>query len=117
MRAFWSVRAPLRFPDPLLPPDDPAPDPRPAPGAPKKIVCEFCACVLAPSGDYVSLSDRAKGLRAQEETISALDARVSELTDERDQARRDLEDARAQVAALEREKNSKRGFWSREVSA
>lgn len=117
MRAFWTVRAPLRFPDPLLPPDDPTPDPRPAPGAPKKIVCEFCGCVLAPSGDYVSLSDRAKGLRTQEEQISGLNATINDLTDERDQARRDLDDARAQVAALEREKNQKRGFWSREVAS
>lgn len=117
MRAFWSVQAPLRFPDPLLPPDDPTPEPRPVPGAPKKIVCEFCECVLAPSGDYVSLSAKAKGLRAQEETIAALNDQVSDITSERDQARRDLDDARAQVAALEREKTSKRGFWGREVSA
>lgn len=115
---FWAVRFPLRFPDPLLPPDDPTPPPGgPPPSAPKKIVCEFCACVLAPSGDYVSLSERAKGLRAQEETIAGLNDQIRELVAERDAAIQRQADAEARAAALEREKNSKKGFWNREVGA
>ncbi len=114
----WLVCMPLRFPDPLIPPDDAPPDTGRPPAPPKRaIVCEFCECSLTPSGDYVSLSAKAKALRQQEEHIAALNDQISELTDERDQARRDLGDAQAAVAALEREKNSKRGFWNREVSA
>jgi FtsZ-binding cell division protein ZapB len=103
--------------DPLLPPDDPTPDPgRPVAKPKQAIVCEFCECSLTPSGDYVSLSVKAKALRAQEETITALNDQISDLTDERDQARRDLADAQAATAALEREKNSKKGFFSREIN-
>ncbi len=101
--------------DPLLPPDDPTPDPRPSPAPSKKIVCEFCECVLAPSGDYVSLSARAKGLRAQEEVITALNDQISDITAERDQARRDLDDVRGKLAAIERESTQKKGFLSRRI--
>lgn len=106
------------MPEPLIPPDDPAPEPRPTGAPARKIVCEFCECVLAPSGDYVSLSARAKNLRKQEEAISALNDQIGELTDERDAARREVADALAKLAALEREKSEaqRKGFWSREVT-
>jgi hypothetical protein len=103
--------------DPLLPTDDPPADPpRPTPPPAKKIVCEFCECVLAPSGDYVSLSAKAKALRAQEETIAALNDQIGELTDARDQAVRESNDAKAALAALQRQSETKRGFWGREVN-
>lgn len=117
MRRFWCVQAPLGFPDPLLPNDDPAPPTpgAPSPGPPKKIVCEFCQCSLAPNGDYVSLSPRAKTLRALEEQNEALQTQINDLTDERDQSRRDLDDARAALAAAT--SPTKKPFWSREVDA
>lgn len=103
--------------DPLLPPDDPGLESRPSPAPKKAIICEFCECVLAPSGDYVSLSAKAKALRAQEETIAGLQGQVSSVLAERDEARRELTDAQAQITALQREKADaqSRGFWKREA--
>ena len=59
-----------------LPPNEPTPPPPPGK---KPITCEFCACRLSPAGDYLELSDRAKGFRRSEEIIGEKDAEISTL--------------------------------------
>ena len=60
----------------------------------RKIICEFCQCRLAPSGEVLELGEKAKKfrdhsdemeklqkqIREQEGKIQSLNARVSELT-------------------------------------
>jgi len=63
--------------DPLPAVGDPAPTP--APPRSSKPVCEYCECVLTPSGEVFKMSDRAKQLRRQGETIEEKDRRIAEL--------------------------------------
>jgi hypothetical protein len=58
------------MPDDLLPP---APTPLPA-DRPRKLTCEFCECQLAPNGDVMSVSDRAKTYRDLKDKLDALKA-------------------------------------------
>jgi len=90
--------------DPLLPPDPPEP---PDPPAPKrtKLVCEFCECPLAPSGEFLKLSDKAKTFRAQEDRIDQLQADLASLREDLVQAGKDLAAARALIPP-------KKTFWS-----
>lgn len=56
-------------------PVDPLPDPAPTPPArPRRTTCTFCECQLDHNGEYLRLSDRARTLRDQEETIRSLEA-------------------------------------------
>lgn len=48
----------------------------------QKIVCEFCGCQLAPSGEVLKLGDEAKKFRDHNDTKDKLEKRVSELENE-----------------------------------
>lgn len=81
MKRFFSVQSPLRFPDPIIPTGDPAPDPMPAPApAPGSgsIICEFCECTLARSGDVLKVGKRAKRMRDLEDDIEGRDRTIAE---------------------------------------
>jgi hypothetical protein len=106
---------PLGHPDPLLP-DDPAPAPVPPRNVTPpnhQIICEYCDCPLAPNGDYISLSARAKNLRGLEEANEGLRNQVSTITAERDTAARERDEARAEVRRLA--DPSSKPFWQREA--
>lgn len=79
----------------ILPGNMPAQPPAPEPtrGA-KNIACDFCECSLTPSGDFLKLSDKAKQLRDQGETLEKANAKILELT-------RELQEARNAIARLE----------------
>jgi hypothetical protein len=54
----------------------------------KKVTCEFCACVLAPSGEIVNMSDTARGYRdAAEKHRTALEQKDKEITELREKLR------------------------------
>jgi hypothetical protein len=90
------------MPDPV---DDllPGAPPVAAPPSPvplrAKITCEFCECQLAPSGEYLRLSDRAKAIRGLEEKIETLGADLELARVALATAARERDDARAQVTA------------------
>lgn len=71
MQRFWTVALEAHSPDDLLPG---AAGAAPAPAAPDKqrIICEFCECRLTIKGDAIEISDKAKTLRKQGETIESL---------------------------------------------
>jgi len=80
----------------LLPPD---PAPVPSPVAPveaprKKLTCEICESQLTPTGDAITLGERAKTYRKHDEAIEKLNDEITRLnaivvvvTRERDEAR------------------------------
>lgn len=57
-----------------VPPSDPAPAPKPR--ATGRIVCEFCECQLAPSGDVLARGDAAKKYLDLEDRLKAANARL-----------------------------------------
>lgn len=73
--------------------DDPDPENLPPAGAgaagSRRIVCEFCECSLANSGDVLKRSARAKELMKLEDTVETLT--------------RELDEARTSAAALKTE--------------
>lgn len=87
--------------DPLLPTDPPTPAPS-GPTPNKKITCEFCGCTLAPNGDYIALSDKAKTLRQQSETIDKLKATIAERDAAVTSAERERDEARSLVKKEDR---------------
>lgn len=57
-------------------------EPRPEPAAPspkKKITCESCDCVLAPSGDALELSPKYKKFRDAADEVERLKLEVTHL--------------------------------------
>ena len=95
----------------LLPPDPGDPSPAPPVRRADHITCEFCQCTLAPSGEYIRLSDRAKELRDQGETIDRLRADLTESEAQIAEAGRLLDEARAHIARLEAPSNKKPALW------
>jgi hypothetical protein len=79
----------------LLPPEPPEPPPSSRRSA---IVCEFCECKLTASGDILKMSDRAKALRKQEDTIDGLTADVQRLTSELAAVTRERDELKAKTA-------------------
>lgn len=67
------------MPDDLLPNENPVPAPSSVPTPGRRLRCEFCECPLAPNGDYMALSDKAKDLRRQSETIDKLKDTIAKL--------------------------------------
>jgi hypothetical protein len=65
----------------------------------QKIVCEFCGCKLAPSGEVLELGEKAKVYRDHPETKEKLEKRILELDAE-------LRTANAEIAALKQPKES-----------
>ena len=59
-------------------PNDPPPSPRRA----ARVTCDFCQCELAPSGDVLKMSDRARSMRDGDDEIKKRDKRVTELETE-----------------------------------
>lgn len=96
----------------LLPPDPPDPNrpPQPRDTAPSQINCRFCQCVLTPSGDYISLSERARELRDQGETISDLQADLAAKDGEITELNRLLDEAKSKIRALETP-TAKKSLW------
>ena len=90
--------------DPLLPPDPPEPVDPPL-VRPKRLVCEFCDCALAPSGEFVRLSDKAKTFRTQDDRIDTLNAELASARDDIATALKERDEARALVA-------KPKSFWS-----
>jgi hypothetical protein len=64
----------------------------------QKIICEFCGCKLAPSGEVLELGEKAKAFSDHPETKEKLEKRIGELE-------ADLRNAHAEIAAL-KEKDS-----------
>ena len=88
--------------DPLLPPDPPDDPPAPAPVRRTQLTCEFCECPLAPSGEYVRLSARAKELRKLEETLDALRAELETAQTATATVTRERDELAAKVKASEK---------------
>lgn len=61
---------------------DPPAAPPAAPPGPKKLVCEFCECQLAPSGEVLRMGEAAKNYRKLGETIEAKDKEIRRLEGE-----------------------------------
>lgn len=81
-----------------LPRSEAQPKPEPAPKS--SIVCEFCECTLAPSGDFISLSARAKGLRDLEDSLDTANANLAKSQTDLAEALRERDEARAEVTRL-----------------
>ena len=64
----------------------------------QKIICEFCGCKLAPSGEVLELGEKAKQFRDHPETKERLEKKISELE-------ANLRNAHAEISAL-KEKDS-----------
>jgi len=90
--------------DPLLPPDPPEPPEPPAPTR-RKLVCEFCECPLAPSGEFLKLSEKAKAFRHQDDRIDQLHADLVSVREDVTAALKERDEARALVP-------KKSSFWS-----
>lgn len=93
-----------------LPPNTPPPAP-PAPHASSSstVVCEFCKCQLTPKGDYISLSERAKKLRGQEDELETMRQQLAAAVSARDEALRERDDARAAAEAAKPDPNNPTG--------
>jgi hypothetical protein len=61
-----------------------ASDPTPHAGTTphQKIVCEFCGCQLAPSGEVLKLGDEAKKFRDHNESKEKMEKQISQLENE-----------------------------------
>jgi len=82
--------------DPLPPnPDDQPPAPTNA-----RITCEFCQCVLTPTGGAFRHSERARTLRDQEEEIRRLKDALAQIEGASETIKRDLSAAQARIAEL-----------------
>jgi hypothetical protein len=83
------------------------PDPAPAPEPRRKITCEFCQCVLTPSGEIVTMSEVTRGYRdSAEKHRGEMEKRDKELADLREQlAAKDRE-----IAALKGSSTAKANF-------
>jgi hypothetical protein len=79
----------------------PAPAKEPASVTLGKVECEFCGCMLGPSGEYMQLSGRAKELRALEDTLSTVRDELSASQSDLAEALRERDEARAALAAKE----------------
>lgn len=91
------------MPDELIPGNTPALTPPPAPTSGKKsITCEFCNCTLSPNGDYIALSERAKELRGQSETIDRLKETIEQLQGSVRTAEQQRDEARQLVKPADR---------------
>jgi len=91
--------------DDLLPP--PAPDPAPLPATPaptpeprssKSVVCEFCGCTLAPSGDVLRRGAEATQFQKQGDKIERLTADLAAVSQERDRIETELREVKAATA-------------------
>lgn len=99
------------LPPAIDPPPPPQDDP-PVRGS--KLVCEFCGCALAPSGDVLKVSARAREIREQDETIRDLKADLAAAETAADTYRSALERAeRERDAALSAAQP--KGFWRQPV--
>lgn len=98
--------------DDLLPPNEPPapPAPQPAPGRTRNITCEFCKCTLAPSGDYIRLSEEAKALRKLEE-------KIVDLKDEIERKNAEIAELKTKLSQAQPEPTKRRGFWRTEVGS
>jgi hypothetical protein len=77
------------------------PTPTPESGAPSgKVTCEFCQCVLGPSGEYMQLSPRAKELRAIDDTLSTVREELAASQRDLAEALRERDEANAEVRRL-----------------
>jgi hypothetical protein len=61
---------------------------QPEPTRTRKIKCEFCECELGASGEYMRLSEKAKGLRKAEETIEELNKELGRTRTELEELKR-----------------------------
>lgn len=57
----------------------------------QKIICEFCQCKLAPSGEVLELGEKAKSFRDFPEKQEKLQKRITELENELSNARTEIE--------------------------
>ncbi len=88
-------------------PPTPAPEPTPA-AASGKLECEFCKCQLGPSGEYLKLSDRAKELRALEDTLGQTNEKLAASQADLAEALRERDEARAEVRQLQNPEDGSR---------
>lgn len=80
-------------------PPTPNPAPSPSPASDKPITCQFCECLLTPRGHALELSDKARDYRDQKESIAQLRARIAELESLNTEVTRERDDARRALTA------------------
>jgi len=97
-------------PTSLLPPDPPEPVSHSAPTNRAHITCEFCECTLAPSGQYIRLSDRAKDLRDQGELVDRLKTELADAQAAAEETARLLDEAQREIQRLQ-QAPQKRALW------
>jgi len=87
----------------LLPVDPPAVVPAdPSTSRPKKCVCEFCGCTLAPSGDVLAMSDQAREYRDLNDRLRTTQSELQTVSADVERLTRELNDARASLAATQK---------------
>jgi hypothetical protein len=64
-------------PNPIIPPNDPAPSPAPPPRA-GRVTCDFCGCQLAANGDVLRMSDEAKAMQKASHALADVRAELAE---------------------------------------
>jgi len=77
--------------------NEPEPQPEPRVRGPQTIICKFCKCELAQSGDYIQLSDTAREFRDEKEshrkTKESLETTIGDLN-------KKISEKDAEIAAL-----------------
>jgi hypothetical protein len=84
-------------PEPLAPPD-PQPAPIPARRHSSSVVCEFCGCTLAPSGDVLRRGAEATQFQKQGDKIDRLEADLAAAVQEKDRLQDELRTLKAATA-------------------
>lgn len=73
----------------------------PAPVKGAKLECEFCSCQLTPAGDVLRMSDRAREINKDAETIRNLKAQLEQARADADTFKRERDEANARLAQHE----------------
>lgn len=85
----------------VLPPAiNPPEPPQPADDRAHKVKCEFCECILTPHGDVLRMSDKARELNRQGETIRELKEDIGSAEAAGETYKREAETLRGEVATL-----------------
>jgi len=89
--------------DPVADPLNTDSSPPSAPSVPRRgCTCEYCECKLAPSGEVLSMGEKAKGFRKHEEIIEKKDAEIQRLTSELAEMTRERDALRSSTRTVDR---------------
>ena len=92
---------PNPLPDPVADPivlDTPDPAPAPIPRRASRVVCEFCGCALTPEGEVMKRGEAARKFQRLEQELEDTRASVEHLERERDTLRADCADLKRLTA-------------------